>query len=65
MCPVNYNLNFSRMRTSSIKPFMNLKAALAFSFYIKQFHARVNINFTITSHISTMICLGIKMLLWE
>ena len=31
-----------------------------FFFYIKHLHARVNIKFTITSHISTMIYLGIK-----
>ena len=31
-----------------------------FFFYIKHLHARVNIKSTITSHISTMICLGIK-----
>ena len=31
-----------------------------FFFYIKHLYARVNITFTITSHISTMICLGIK-----
>ena len=29
-------------------------------FYIKHLHARVNIKFTVTSHVSTMICLGIK-----
>ena len=29
-------------------------------FYIKHLHARVNIKFTITSHISTMICLEKK-----
>ena len=33
---------------------------LFFFFYIKHLHARVNIKSTITSHISTMICLGIK-----
>ena len=38
----------------------HLAAAKAFFFYIKHLHARVNIKFTIISHISTMICLGIK-----
>ena len=29
-------------------------------FYIKHLHAQVNIKLTITSHMCTMICLGIK-----
>ena len=31
-----------------------------FFFYIKHLHASVNIKFTVTSHISTMISLEIK-----
>ena len=31
-----------------------------FFFYIKHLHACANIKFTITSHVSTMICLGIR-----
>ena len=33
---------------------------LDFFFFIKHLHAHVNIKFTITSHMSTMMCLGIK-----